>query len=109
MRSVPSWDDNIFAPVAAVVAAVTALFSGHVIYRQDPHPVVQQAPVDTAPSETGGDTDRVSPDVVTQPSTDPPDRLCDQVLTKEGDVDAMNAQIGDILEEVKARDTQRRK
>lgn len=109
MKSVLSWDDSIFAPIAAVVAAMTALFSGHAIYRQEPTPVVQHVPVDTIPTETGGDTGRALPAPVTQPSTNLPDRLCDQVLTKEEDVDTMNAHIGDILDEVKARKVQRRK
>jgi hypothetical protein len=121
MKSVPSWDDSVFAPVAACVAAVTALLSGHAIYRHDPPVVVHHAPMDTV--HTGVDTSYPSGGVVhadtdagadTDPQplvilTPPPDRLVDHVLTKEGDVDQMNAQIGDILDEVKLREVHRRK
>lgn len=101
MRFAPSWDDSVFAPVAAVVAAITAMFSGHMIYRKapSPPPVAYHAPlpVDVVPG--GDDTD----------SGADPARLCDQVLTKEADVDALNDQLDVLLRDVKAHKAQRLK
>lgn len=102
MRSVLSWDDSVFAPAAAVVAAVTALFSGHAIFKHDPPPAI---PISSPPApDTGGTQGDSGVDSAT-----PPARLCDQVRTKEGDVDAMNAQIDVLLEDVRAKAGQRRK
>lgn len=100
MRFVHSLDDSLFVHVAgllaAAVAGMTAVFSGHVILdtanpaSEEPVVLDSALSVDTGAIDSGD-----------------PTPLCDRVRTKEADVDEMNAQIDAILEDVKSRQRRR--
>lgn len=125
MRFVPSLDDSVLVHIAggltAVVAAATALFSGHALFdgraegasTPPPPDVVEMGYSDpdsdlpmryaasaTAERDTGSGGDS---------GTSPATPLCDRVRVKEADVDTMNAQLDGLLAEVKTRQGQRRK
>ena len=102
MKFVHFWDDNIVAPV--VVVATTAVATVGTLFLGIGHPVPSAAPnpvsvepyamtlVSTAGSPyAGSDTATVSED------------LCERVITKEDDIDHMNAEIDALMAKVKQR------
>ena len=126
MRFVHSLDDSVLVHIAggltAVVAAATALFSGHALFggRSEvaspppPPDVVEEmgySDPDSDPpmwyiaSATAGRDTGSGSDSGTSTATP----LCDRVRTKEADVDTMNEHIDGLLTEVKARQVQRRR
>jgi hypothetical protein len=133
MRFVHSLDDNVLAHVAggltAIVAAATALFSGHILVGGTapaaPHPPaepyveavpyddsgtsdrdpVQSLRADTADEHLGLATD--SAGASTQPAT--VGGLSSHILGKEDAVDAMNTDIDTLLQDVKSGRGQRRR
>lgn len=126
MRFVHSLDDSVLAifsvGLATVVAAVTALFSGHALFGgraevaspPPPPDVVEEmgySDPDSDPptwyiaSATAGRDTGSGSDSDTSTATP----LCDRIRTNEADVDTMNEQIDDLLQEVKSRQNQRRR
>jgi hypothetical protein len=135
MKFVHSLDDNVLMHIAggltAVVAAVTALFSGHTLINAPTTPLSHPPPSttferahnmgDTGFSDSDGFdglnyiysdsneirqlTDTNSPDA--EPYLYYP--LCDRILQKEIEVDALNTQLDGILTEIKTRQRHRRK
>jgi len=127
MRFVHSLDDSVLVHIAggltAVVAAATALFSGHALFgghadvaSNPPPPDIVEAmgyfdpdsysdPPTWYVASTGRDTGREADGTETGTATP----LCDRVRVKEVDVDTMNEQIDDLLTEVKTRQGHRRR
>lgn len=97
MKFVHFWDDNIVAPFVVVtttaVATVGSMFLGigHPAPSAAPNPVSVEPYAMTLVSTAGSDTATVSED------------LCERVITKEDDIDHMNAEIDALMAKVKQR------
>lgn len=140
MRFVQSLDDSVLAHIAggltAVVAAATALFSGHTLMHTGSEPVpVRPLYVDSADSsdsvygqsvestpyfDTAEEHLAVSVAMVsstgsgattatTATDVGATETLSHHVLRKEDDVDALNTQLDGILKSVKTRQVHRRR
>ena len=124
MRFAPSLDDSVLVHVAggltAVVAAVTALFSGHAMFWHPTESAAPAAPIEvTAQVEPieGGDT--AAPALVEgfvvdtgEGAVEPPSPktpLCDSLRTKEVDVDTLNQELDGLLQDLQSKKHQRRK
>jgi len=126
MRFVHSLDDSVLVPIAggltAIVAAATALFSGHAFFRgehqsdtADSHsPIsVEVSLVESAVVEDSAFTSDSSLYIDTGHRQDfgspEGESLCGRVLSKEADVDTMNEQLDTLLQDVRAARGHRRK
>lgn len=110
MRFVQSLDDSalgfVAGGVAALVATVTALFSGHA-YIEKNGAAVEAFLVGDSAVHSGvlpeGDTGSAWADPA------PSGALCDPILRREDDVDDLNEQIDELLRDVKSHKVQRRR
>ena len=129
MKFAHSLDDSVFGHIAggltALVAAATAMFSGHAVFGTHPSngeslPPHQSEIVEVIGySDSGSDT---SPPTLWfdsgtatkgrdtgEPNHPPRKPLCDRILIKEAGIDTMNDHIDGLLTEVKSRRAQRLK
>lgn len=124
MRFVPSLDDSVLVHIAggltAVVAAVTALFSGQALFGGHADVASTPPPPDIVEEMGYSDPDSDPPmwyiasatagrDTGSDTSTSTATPLCDRVRVKEADVDTMNEHIDGLLTEVRSRQVQRRR
>jgi hypothetical protein len=118
-------DDSVFGPIAggltALVAAVTAMFSGHAMFGTHPSlPPHHSEVVEVAGySDSGSDSSPPTPWFDSGTDTEGRDTgepkapakkpLCDRILIKEAGIDTMNEHLDGLLTEVRSRRSQRLK